>query len=189
MCVWCILFYVAIEGTSRISSVGRALDCRAGSRGFDPLRRTNRPFYRHGGHIELLRFKEYCGMSRGGGGAWARSDILAQYVRAHFGPIFLYGFLEKDCNGEKKILVPCLDVIMIAFFPRNIQWSSLFARKARVNTERVPPGHPIILLKPNKFKMTSVSVKRSILRVLKITMKVLPLPCELINLRVTRITT
>ena len=62
----------------------------------------------------------------------------------------------------KKIVVPCLDVIMNAFFPRNIQGSYLFARKARVNTERVPPGHPIILLKSNKFNMAAVSVKRSI---------------------------
>ena len=45
-------------------------------------------------------------------------------------------------------------------FPRNI--SSLFARKERVHTERVPPGHPIILLKSNKFNMAAVSVKRSI---------------------------
>ena len=32
------------------------------------------------------------------------------------------------------------------------------ARKARVNTERVPPGHPIILLKSNKFNMAAVHV-------------------------------
>ena len=56
--------------------------------------------------------------------------------------------------------MPCLDVIMIAFFPRNI--SSLLARKARVNTEQVLPGHPTILLKSNKFNMAAVSVKRSI---------------------------
>ena len=47
-------------------------------------------------------------------------------------------------------------------FPRNIQWSSPLARKARVNTERVPPGHPIILLKSSKFDVAAVSVKRSI---------------------------
>ena len=58
--------------------------------------------------------------------------------------------------------MPSLDVIMIAFFPRNIHLSSLFARKGRVNTERVPPGHPIILLKSNKFNMAAVSVERSI---------------------------
>ena len=40
--------------------------------------------------------------------------------------------------------------------------SFLFARKALVNTERVPPGHPIILLKSNKFNMAALSVKRSI---------------------------
>ena len=48
------------------------------------------------------------------------------------------------------------------FFPRNVQWSSLFARKAHMNTERVPPGHPIILLKSNKFSMAAISVKRFI---------------------------
>ena len=44
-----------------------------------------------------------------------------QYLRALFGQIFLYVFLEKDYNGKKKIAVPCLGVIMIAFFSRNIQ--------------------------------------------------------------------
>ena len=44
------------------------------------------------------------------------------------------------------------------------------ARKARVNTERVclivflPPVHPIILLKSNKFNMAAVSVKRPFVR-------------------------
>ena len=48
---------------------------------------------------------------------------------------------------------------MIAFSPRNIHLSSLFARKARANTERVPPGDPIILRKSNKFNMAAVSEK------------------------------
>ena len=48
----------------------------------------------------------------------------------------------------KKVVVSCLDVII--------------ARKGRVNTERVPPGHPIILLKSNIFNMAAVSVQRSI---------------------------
>ena len=91
------------------------------------------------------------------------SCILAHYLCALFEPIFLYVFLEKDFNGKKKkIVVTCLDVITIPFFPRNIHWSSLFAQKARVNTERVPPGHPIIFLKSNKFNMAAVLVKRSI---------------------------
>ena len=80
------------------------------------------------------------------------------YVHALFGPVFL----EKDCNGKKSIVVPCLDVMMNAFFPGNIQWSSLFAGKARVNTEQLPPGHSLILPKSNKFNMAAVSVKRSI---------------------------
>ena len=37
------------------------------------------------------------------------------------GQKFLHVFLEKDCNGKRMIIVLCLDVIMIAFFLRNIQ--------------------------------------------------------------------
>ena len=51
---------------------------------------------------------------------------------------------------------------MIPFFPRNIHLSSLFAQKERLNTERVSLGHPIILLKSNKFNMAAALVKRSI---------------------------
>ena len=36
--------------------------------------------------------------------------------------------------------------------------------KARVNTEPVAPGHPIILLKSMKFHMAAILVKRSIHR-------------------------
>ena len=53
---------------------------------------------------------------------------------------------------------------MIAFFPRNFKWTSLFTRKARASTERVPPGHLKILLKSNRFNMAAVSVKRSIVK-------------------------
>ena len=59
---------------------------------------------------------------------------------------------------RKKIVVPSLDVITIG----NILWSSLFGRKVRVNTEQVPPGHPIILLKSNKFNMATVSIKKNL---------------------------
>ena len=44
--------------------------------------------------------------------------------------------------------------------PRNIHWSSLFARKACVNAERVHPGHPIILLKYNKIQHGRRIVKK-----------------------------
>ena len=47
-------------------------------------------------------------------------------------------------------------------FAEKYALSSLFARKERVNAERVPPGHAIILLKSNKFNMAAVLVKRSI---------------------------
>ena len=56
--------------------------------------------------------------------------------------------------------MPCLDVKMIASLPRNKHWSSLFAQKANINTEWVPLGHPITLLKSNKFNMSAASVKR-----------------------------
>ena len=114
----------------------------------------NRPFHWYGGHIELIRFKEYC--------AWERSSILTSiYVHFSGQHYFSLSFPTKRLLG-KKIIVPCLDVIMIAFFLWIIQWSSLFTWKACVNTEQVPPWHPIILLKSNKFNMATVSVKRSI---------------------------
>ena len=47
-------------------------------------------------------------------------------------------------------------------FPEEYTFKFSFSRKARLNTERVPPGHPIILFKSNKFNMAAVSVKRSI---------------------------
>ena len=59
------------------------------------------------------------------------------------------------------MVVPCLDVIKLVSREKYIE-VLFFARKAPINTERVPPGHPIILLKSNKFNMAAVSVKRSI---------------------------
>ena len=46
----------------------------------------NRPFYRYGGHIELIGFNEYYGMPRG-----HEHDLIYwhQFLRALFGPIFL----------------------------------------------------------------------------------------------------
>ena len=47
----------------------------------------NRPFYRYGGHIELIGFKEYYRMP---------GDMITfrLYFRALFGSFFLKGFLE-----------------------------------------------------------------------------------------------
>ena len=71
---------------------------------------------------------------------------------------FSLSFPRKRLQWEKKIVVPVFGCNKNAFFPR----SSVFTRKARVNTARVPPEHPIILLKSNKFNMAAVPVKRSI---------------------------
>ena len=60
----------------------------------------NRPFYRYGDHIELIRFKEYYRMP------WGMSTFRL-YFRALSQNKIVMGI---------KILVPCLDVIMIAFF-------------------------------------------------------------------------
>ena len=49
----------------------------------------NRPFYRYGGHIELIGFKKYHGMP----GGHENDPIYShQYVRGLFGPIFLFKF-------------------------------------------------------------------------------------------------
>ena len=58
----------------------------------------------------------------------------------------------------KKIVVPCLDVTTIAFSSREIYSEVLVLP----DTGRVPPGHPIILLKSNKRNIAAVPVKRSI---------------------------
>ena len=52
--------------------------------GYPVLTAVNRPFYRYGGHVELIRFKEYYGMLRG----HEHDLILVQYVRALFGRFF-----------------------------------------------------------------------------------------------------
>ena len=48
-------------------------------------------------------------------------------------------------------------------FAEKYIWKFSFARKARLKVlNKCPPGHPIILLKSNKFNMAAVSVKRYI---------------------------
>ena len=61
---------------------------------------SSRPFYQYGNHIELIRFKEYYGMPRG----HEQDPIYSLTIYALLGPIFLYVFLEKDCNGKKRWL-------------------------------------------------------------------------------------
>ena len=60
--------------------------------------------------------------------------------------------------GKKEIMITSKYGTAIFFSPYNLclgKLKKILARKARVNTERLyrivlmPPGHPIILLKPN----------------------------------------
>ena len=76
---------------------------------------TNRPFYRYGSHIEFIRFKEHNFI-----GCPRNISKFRLYFQVLFGAFFQKNSRNKIVMG-KKILVPCLDVIMIAFFPRNIQ--------------------------------------------------------------------
>ena len=75
-------------------------------------------------------------------------------------PVYSLGiyarFSSQFVIGE-KIVVPCLNVIMIAFLK-----VLFFAQNSRVNTERVLPRHTIILVKSNTFNMAAVSIKRFI---------------------------
>ena len=47
--------------------------------------------------------------------------IYTLSVNARFSSQFVFKLSYKKIAMEKKIVVPCLDVIMIVFFPRNIQ--------------------------------------------------------------------
>ena len=60
------------------------------------IRKPNRPFYRYGRHIELIRFKEYYRMPRG-------HKHISFVFSSAFGTFFLKVFLEKDCNGKKDL--------------------------------------------------------------------------------------
>ena len=70
---------------------------------------NNRPFYRYGGHIELIRFKEYYRMPRG-------HKHISFVFSSAFRDIFFLKFSQNKIVMVEKILVSCLDVIMIAFF-------------------------------------------------------------------------
>ena len=71
-------------------------------------------FYRYGGHIELIRFKEHYGMPRG----HKHDPIYAVSFYLRFPGNFSLSFPRK---WEKKIVVPCLDIILITFLLRNVQ--------------------------------------------------------------------
>ena len=118
-----------------------------------------RPFYRYGGHIEFTRLQEYYGMPRG-----HSLSIYARFLGKK--RTLLHISREKGDHYYIQTRYNDLFCLLQSFFQDN--FNEKLARKARVNTERVqgivlmPPGHPIILLKSNKFNMAALSVKRSI---------------------------
>ena len=85
-----------------------------------------------------------------GGRRTIRYTCISIYAR-FAGQFFFQVFLVNDCYGKKG---------HCSVFGCNND--CLFVQKALVNTEQVHPGHPIILLRFNKFNMAAVSVNRSI---------------------------
>ena len=122
----------------------------------------NRLFYRYGGHIEFIRFKEHYGMPRG----------HSLSICAHFSGkkrTSLYISREK---GDHYYSCTSKHGTTIFFSHYNLflgKRLEKLARKARVYilseciwTCSCPPGHPIILPKSNTFNIAAVSIKRSI---------------------------
>ena len=60
-----------------------------------------KPLYRYCGHIELVRFKEYYGMPRGGGGD-EHDPIYSLSIYARFSGQFFYKFSYKKIVMGKK---------------------------------------------------------------------------------------
>ena len=95
----------------------RLLSIKADNRSFDicitlqisQKPTLNRPFYRYGGHVELIGFKEYYGIPQG---LWAWSDILASV----FPRSFRAKFSTKKIVMGKKDSCAAFGVIMTAFF-------------------------------------------------------------------------
>ena len=144
---------------------------------------ANRPFYRYGGHIELITFKEYYGMPRGheldpiySFGIYARFSVLNSNkkqkkqlklwtLRRNWYGLSLYFFSRK----RRSLLHP--NTVQSSFFPlKSYSWKTLrtIARKARLDTQWVyrivlmPPRHPITLLNSNKFNTAAESVKKKL---------------------------
>ena len=63
---------------------------------------------------------------------WQVSKYKRPFYR-YGGLIELLSFPRKRLFGEKNIVVPCLDLIMIAFFPRNIVTLSFCPKSVNVN--------------------------------------------------------
>ena len=84
-----------------------------------------RPFYRYGGHIEFIGFKEYYGMPRG-----ALHSVHLNTAQRSLFPLQSLSRKTSRKIGSKSALIHTERVYRIVF---------------------MPAGHPIILLKSNKF--------------------------------------
>ena len=58
-------------------------------------------------------------------GSRSNNPINSLSINAPFSGQFCWKFSQNNIVMEKKIVVPCLDVIMIAVFPRNIWWKTI----------------------------------------------------------------
>ena len=87
---------------------------------------SNRPFYRYGGHIEF-DLRSIIGCPGG-------ISTFRLYFERFSGHFFLK-FSQNQIVTGKKIFVPCLDVIMIAFFQfsiRNMVFHDIFLGKKAI---------------------------------------------------------
>ena len=111
-------------------------------------KQSNRPFYRHGGHIEFIRFKEYYGMHRGHSlsiyarfsGKKRTSMYISRekgdryYIQRRHNDLFFslqsffFFFLKKNWPEKRAYICILMRVYWIAL---------------------MPSGHPTILLKSN----------------------------------------
>ena len=127
--------------------------------GFKGLTGINRPFYRYGSHIELLRFKEYYVLPM-------RHEHHPLYALSIRNMVFTFNF-----SGKRRSLLYILTRHNDLFSHYNLQSNyskknlRKMPQKALVNSKQdvlMPPGHPIILLNSNIFNVAAVSVKRCI---------------------------
>ena len=132
----------ANESTLRLSTNKGTNPCQ--SAGHNTIH-LNRPFYRYGGDIEFIRFKEYYGMPR-----WHSLSIYARFSGKKRTSLYTFRGQGDHCYIQTRH--------NDLFSNYNLFIGKLkekLARKTRLNTKRVyrivlvPPGHPIILLKSN----------------------------------------
>ena len=85
--------------------------------------------------------------------------IYSLSIYARFSGQFF--FKKKIVMGKKDrpVVFGCNNDHLI---PEKYTVKFSFCPESALNTERIPPGHPIILLKSNKFNMAAESVKRSV---------------------------